>query len=71
VDHGVNLAKVRLGPLMANYMTQESDTPSSKTTLVWIQLQIYFPEFEENGIQMLQMLSPILTVHIEIVDKYL
>jgi len=52
-------------------MTQESDTPGSKTTFAWIQLQIYFPKFKKDNIQMLQMLCPILIVHIEIVHKYL
>jgi hypothetical protein len=53
MDYGINLAKVWLGPFMTNHMTQESDTHGSKTTLAWIQFQIYFPKLEEDNIQML------------------
>jgi hypothetical protein len=69
MDYDINLARVWLGPFMTNHMTQESDTPGSKVTFAWIQLQIYFPKFEKDSIQMLQVLCPILAVHIEIVHK--
>jgi hypothetical protein len=71
MDYDINLARVWLGPFMTNHMTQESDTLGNKTTLAWIQLHIYFPEFEKDSIQMLQMFCPIFAVHIEIVHKYL
>jgi hypothetical protein len=71
MDCDINLARVWLGPFMTNHMTQENDTPGNKITFSWVQLQIYFLEFEKDSIQMSQMLCPILVVHIEIVHKYL
>jgi hypothetical protein len=71
MDYGINLARVWFGPFMTDHMAQESDTPCNKTTLAWIQLQIHFPEFEKDSIQVLQMFCPIFAVHIEIVNKYL
>jgi hypothetical protein len=67
MNYGIDLARVWLGPFMTNHMTQEGDTLGSKTTLAWIQFQIHFPKFEKDSIQMLQMLSPILDVHIKII----
>jgi hypothetical protein len=47
-------------------MTQKCDTFSSKTTFVWVQLQVYFSELGKYNFQVLKMLFPIFVVYIEI-----
>jgi hypothetical protein len=52
-------------------MAQKCDGLSGKVTFVWVQFKIHFPEFAENYIQMLEMLPPTLTMHIEVINEYL
>jgi hypothetical protein len=52
-------------------MAQKCDGLSSKATFVWVQFKIYFLEFVKNYIQMLEMLPPMLTVYIEVINEYL
>jgi hypothetical protein len=59
------------GALHAYHMAQKCDGLSGKTTFVWVQFKIHFPEFAENCIQMLEMFPPTLVVHIEVINKYL
>jgi len=66
-----DLPKIWPCALLAYYMAQKCDGLNSKTTFVWVQFKIYFPELAENYIQMLEMLLPTLIVYIQVINKYL
>jgi len=66
-----DLPRIWLGALLAYHMAEKCDGLSSKATFVWVQFKIYFPEFAENCIQMLEMLPPTLTMYIEVINEYL
>jgi hypothetical protein len=56
---------------LTHFIAQKCDKLNSKTTFAWVKLEIYFPEFAENYIQMLEMLPLALTVYIEVINEYL
>jgi hypothetical protein len=66
-----NLPKIWPGALLAYHMAQKCDGLGSKATFIGVQFEIYFPEFVENCIQMLEMLPPALTVYIEVINEFL
>jgi hypothetical protein len=67
----LNLAKVWSGAILINNMAQKCNVFCSKTTLVWVQFEIHFPEFAQNRIQMLKMLPLTFAVHIEVINEHL
>jgi hypothetical protein len=52
-------------------MTQKGDSLSMKATLAWVEFSIHFPKFAEHRIEMLKVLPPTFTVHIEVINKHL
>ncbi len=64
-----DFSRIRLDAFLAHHMTQKSDGLSSKATLAWVEFQIHFPKLAEHCIQMLDVLTPSLTVDIEVVNK--
>jgi hypothetical protein len=52
-------------------MAQECNTLRSKTTFFWVQLEIYFPQFAQNHIQMLKVLYPTPAVDVEVNYEHL
>ncbi len=71
MQHCFNLPRIWPCALLAYYMAQICDGLSNKVTFVWVQFEIYFPQFAENCIQMLEMLPLTHTVYIEVINKYL
>ncbi len=67
----LNFARIRFGALLTNDMAQKCNVPCSKVTLVWVQFEVYFPEFVQHYTQVLQMLLPAFIVHIEVINEYL
>jgi hypothetical protein len=67
----LNLARIRFGALLTNDMAQKCNAFCNKTTLVWVQFEVYFLEFVHHYTQVLQMLLPAFAVHIEVINEYL
>ncbi len=71
MQNSLNLARIRFGALLTNDMAQKCNVFCSKTTLVWVQFEVYFPEFVHHYTQVLQMLLLAFVVHIEVINEYL
>ncbi len=67
----LNFARIWFGALLTNDMAQKCNVLCSKTTLVWVQFEVYFPEFVQHYTQMLQMLLLVFAMHIEVINEYL
>jgi len=67
----LNFARIWFGALLTNDMAQKCNAFCSKVTLVWVQFEIYFPEFVQHYTQMLKMFLPTFVVHIEVINEYL
>jgi len=69
MQHRFYFSKIGSDALLAHHMTQKGDSLSSKATLAWVEFLIHFPKFAEHRIQMLKVLPPAFTVHIEHLQK--
>jgi hypothetical protein len=69
MQHRFYFSRIGSNTLLVHHMTQKGYL-SSKATLAWVEFQIHFPEFAEHRIQMLKVLSPAFTVHIEVVNEH-
>ncbi len=66
-----NFARIRSSALLTNDMVHKCNALCIKTTLVWVQFEVYFLEFVHHYTQVLQMFLPTFVVHIEVINEYL